>query len=132
MRYATLLLELAQPVPRLRIRHRPALWLRRRNSAGVDFANDIYFDRLFKVTSDANPDAVRLLTGPVRRALLHLRSVTGPNGEDEFVRLDGHVMRVVADAWPGSRTVEAVLAATVDAAAVLAAAAQDTAPPAGP
>jgi hypothetical protein len=93
-------------------------------------ADDARFDRAFRAQPDVGSGAEGLLTGPVRRALLDLRSVTGSN-RSEFVRLDGRVMCVVVDSWPGPGAVEDVLAITAAAVAVLPAASADGPPPAG-
>jgi hypothetical protein len=119
-RYVTVFVGLAEPVAPLRIRHRYGFLPRRRHPGFPDAAADARFDRAFNVEPGAGPGVAQLLTAPVRRALLQLRSVTGWTDSFELVRLEGRVMRVVMASWPGGPSgFEALLTAACGVAAVL-------------
>lgn len=95
-RYAALLAELAVSPLAMRIRQRYGTGTWRR-------------DKLKVLEGD--------LSAPAREALDRLRSAIG--WHDEFVRVQGRVLRVVIGGWPRSAAVDAALRATAAVATTL-------------
>jgi hypothetical protein len=118
-RYVACLVLLPAPLPGLRIRRRYGFAGGPPNppppdptdpTAPTDPADrrlNRRFDRRLRVEPRGDPGGARLLTGPVRAAVLRL-DAAAPRGDD-LVLVGGRTLRTVVDAGPGGLDPDAVL-----------------------